>query len=148
MWALDVGTVTVSDQLCAKRSDGTRVCVTNDQLAALLAGASGGNQSPAAAQPSPDATSTLPGSVTQNGSASSTPGTPPVIQVNGTNPAIIHVGDTYADLGATIAGPQADLNLGIKTFLNGTLVSDIVLDTGSQATDSIDYVATDSAGQT
>jgi len=86
----------------------------------------------------------LPGSVTQNGAASSTPNTPPVIQVNGDNPAIIHIGDTYADLGATITASQADLNLGIKTFLNGTLVSNIVLDTSSVATDIIDYVATDS----
>jgi hypothetical protein len=38
-------------------------------------------------------------------------------------------------------GPQADLNLGIKTFLNGKLIFNIVLDT-------VDYVATDSAGLT
>jgi hypothetical protein len=80
--------------------------------------------------------------------ASTTPGTPPVIQINGDNPAIIHIGDTYADLGATITGPQADLNLGIKTFLNGTLVSNIVLDTSHVATDTIDFVATDGAGLT
>jgi hypothetical protein len=49
---------------------------------------------------------------------------------------------------ATITGPQADLNLGIKTFLNGTLVSNIVLDASSAATDTIDYVAADSAGVT
>jgi hypothetical protein len=73
---------------------------------------------------------------------------PPAITINGDNPAIIHVGDTYADLGATITSPQADLNLGIKTFLNGTLVSNIVIDTSSEATNTIDYVATDSAGLT
>jgi Domain of unknown function (DUF5011) len=61
---------------------------------------------------------------------------------------VIHVGDSYADLGATITGPQADLNLGIKTFLNGKLVSKIILDTSQVATDTIDYVATDAAGQT
>jgi Domain of unknown function (DUF5011) len=72
----------------------------------------------------------------------------PVIQINGDNPAVIHVGDTYAELGATITGPQADLDLGIKTFLNGTLVSNIVIDTSSVATDTIDYVATDSTGLT
>jgi Domain of unknown function (DUF5011) len=143
---LDVGTVTVSNELCAKKSDGTRVCATNDQLAALLSG--GGNQSPATAQPGPGATSTFAGSVTQNGAASTTPGTPPVIQINGSNPATIHVGDSYADLGATITGPQVDLNLGIKTFLNGTLVSTIVIDTSSVATDTIDYVATDNADLT
>ena len=44
-------------------------------------------------------------------------------------------------------GPKADLNLGIKTFLNGTLVSDIVIDTTQVATDTIDYVATLPTGQ-
>jgi hypothetical protein len=49
---------------------------------------------------------------------------------------------------ATITAPQADLNLGIKTFLNGKFVSNIVIDTSSVATDTIDYVATDTAGVT
>jgi hypothetical protein len=43
-------------------------------------------------------------------------------------------------------GPQADLNLGLKYFLNGTLVSNIILDTSQGATDMIDYVATDPTG--
>ena len=42
-----------------------------------------------------------------------------MIQINGDNPAIIQVGASYTDLGATITGPQADLNLGIQTYLNG-----------------------------
>ncbi len=42
------------------------------------------------------------------------------LKINGDNPAIIQVGSTYNDLGATIIGPEADLNLGIRTFLNGT----------------------------
>jgi hypothetical protein len=46
------------------------------------------------------------------------------------------------------ARPTADLNLGIKTFLNGRLVSNIVLNTSAVATDTIDYVATDNAGNT
>jgi hypothetical protein len=86
--------------------------------------------------------------VTQNVDASTTPGTPPVLQVTGDKPAVIHIGDTYADLRATITGPTADLNLSIKTFLNGTLVSNIVLDTSQVATDTIDYVAADSTGLT
>jgi hypothetical protein len=47
-----------------------------------------------------------------------------------------------------ITGPKADLNLGLKHFLNGTLVSDIVVDTSAVATDTIDYVATDTASLT
>jgi hypothetical protein len=55
---------------------------------------------------------------------------------------------TYNDPGAQITGPQADLNLGITTFLNGTLVSNIVLETSSTATNTIDYVVTNQNGQT
>jgi hypothetical protein len=89
--------------------------------------------------------------VTQN-SASTTPTTPPTITINGDNPAIVTVGDSYADLGATVSdtgpGQAGDANLGYQTFLNGTLVSNIVLDTSQVATDTIDYVATDTAGLT
>ncbi len=90
--------------------------------------------------------------MTQN-STSTTPATvPPIITINGDNPSIIHVGDSYADLGATISdtgpGQAGNTNLGLKTFLNGTLVSNIVLDTSQVATDTIDYVATDQNGLT
>jgi len=54
----------------------------------------------------------------------------------------------YAAIGTTITGPTADLNLGIKTFLNGALVSNIVIDTSEPATDTIDFVATDQSGLT
>jgi hypothetical protein len=107
-------------------------CVTQAQLQALLAAA---NQSAS--------TSASPSS-----STSAATDTPPVIAINGDNPAIIQVGATYADLGATITGPQADLNLGIQTFLNGVLASNIVLDTNAVATDTIDYVVTDAQGLT
>src|SRR6202034_735704 len=73
---------------------------------------------------------------------------PPVIQINGDNPAMIQVGASYTDLGATITGPQADLNLGIQTYLNGTFESPIELDTSAAATDTIAYVLTDSQGLT
>jgi Domain of unknown function (DUF5011) len=69
-------------------------------------------------------------------------------RARGRSPAIIHLGDTYADLGATITAPDADKNLGLKYFLNGTLVSNIVIDTSKVATDTIDYVVTDPAGLT
>jgi hypothetical protein len=42
--------------------------------------------------------------------------------------------------------PQADLNLGLKTFLNDQLVSNTITDTTAAATDTIDYVATDPSG--
>jgi hypothetical protein len=43
---------------------------------------------------------------------------------------------------------NVDQNLGLKYFLNGALVSNIVIDTPATATDTIDYVATDTAGNT
>jgi len=61
---------------------------------------------------------------------------------------VVQVGAAYNDLGATIAAPQSDLNFGIKTYLNGALVSDISLDTSQVAADTIDYVATDENGLT
>jgi hypothetical protein len=60
------------------------------------------------------------------------------------------VGDSYADLGATVSdagqGQAGETNLGYKTFLNGTLVSNIVLDTTQVATDSTGSVAVDGDG--
>jgi hypothetical protein len=140
--------ITANQQLCVKESDGTPICITGDQLAALLAAE---NQSRTAAQQSPASGSNSPESVTQN-STSTTPTTPPTITKNGDNPALIMVGDSYADLGATVSdtgpGQAGDANLGYQTFLNGTLVSNITIDTSQVATDTIDYVVTDSAGLT
>jgi len=48
--------------------------------------------------------------------------------------------------GATITSPQADLNLGITTYLNRTEMSQVQIDTTQAATDPIQYVVTDSAG--
>jgi hypothetical protein len=68
--------------------------------------------------------------------------------INGDNPAIIQVGDTYNDLGATITRPQADLNLGITTYVNGIETNPVQIDTSVATTDAIDYVATDQSGLT
>lgn len=56
--------------------------------------------------------------------------------------------DASSDLGATITGPQQDLQLGIHTFLNGSKVDAIQLDTSTTSTSMIDYVATDQSGTT
>ena len=55
--------------------------------------------------------------------------------------------DTYTDLDA-IATDSEGHSLSYKTFLDGALVSNIVLDTTQMATDTIDYVATDTWGNT
>jgi len=73
--------------------------------------------------------------------------TPPSIQIMGDNPAVIQVGDQYADLGAIATDSQGH-NLGIQTYVNGSLESEIVIDTSLPATDTLDYVATDSFGNT
>jgi hypothetical protein len=114
-------------KLCLQKSDGSNVCVTGDQLATAISGASSSAPANGASAPSSDTT-------------------PPIIAINGNNTAHVNVGDTYVDLGAIITGPQADLNLGIKTFLNGMLTSNIVVDTSQAATDTIDYVVSDSSG--
>jgi putative transposase len=94
------------------------------------------NQSPS---PAPAATN----------NATTTPDIPRTITINGDNPAIVTVGDSYADLGATVTdtgpGQAGDTNLGYQTFLNGMLVSTIAIDTSQVATDTIDYVVTDTA---
>ena len=41
---------------------------------------------------------------------------------------------------------MGDANLGYQTYLNGTLVSNIAIETTQVATDTIDYVATDTDG--
>jgi hypothetical protein len=106
-------------------------CMNQQQLAALLAGAS------------PSQSSGQGSSSTSRSAASTTPDTPPIIQINGDNPAIIQVGNAYNDLGATITGPTADLNLGITTYVNGIETNPIQIDTSAAATDTIDYVVTD-----
>jgi hypothetical protein len=128
-------TITANNELCVGST-----CVTPAQFQAMVA-AYDASQSSGQGSGSSSTSD-------NNGDASTTPDSPPVIQINGDNPAIVQVGATYNDLGATITGPQADLNLGITTYLNGTLTSNIVIDTTQAATDTIDYVATDQNGLT
>ena len=67
---------------------------------------------------------------------------------DGNNPAYIIVGDTINDLDATISGPQADLNLGITTYVNGTEMRPVQINTSTAAPDTIDYVVTNQTGLT
>lgn len=72
---------------------------------------------------------------------------PPTITINGNNPATLQVGDTYNDLGATVSD-NVDTNLGYRKFLDGVLVTDIAINASEAGEHSIDYVATDNAGNT
>ncbi len=67
--------------------------------------------------------------------------------MNGDNPAHVAVGASYVDLGATVTD-NVDHNLGYQTYLNGVLATNLNIDTSAVATDTIDYVATDTAGNT
>ena len=61
------------------------------------------------------------------------------------------MGATYTDLGATITGPQDDLNLDITASVDGatsTPISDIFIDTSATGTHTIIYSATDQNGLT
>jgi len=72
---------------------------------------------------------------------------PPVITINGNNPAEIEVGTTYSDLGATVTD-NVNNNLGITTYVDGVQVSSVSLDTASSTTYTISYTVTDQAGNT
>jgi trimeric autotransporter adhesin len=123
--------VTANNELCVGST-----CITPAQFQAMVAAAnasqSSGSSDASAADDSSDGATD----------------TPPQIQINGDNPAVIQVGTTYNDLGATITGPQQDLNLGITTYVNGTEMSPVQIDTSVAATDTIDYVVTDQNGLT
>jgi len=63
----------------------------------------------------------------------------------------VQVGATYDDLGATITGPQGDLNLGIEASVDGgatTTPDQIQIDTTQPGTHTVLYSATDQNGLT
>lgn len=111
-------------------------CVTPQQFAAMVAAANQQSASPT----SPSASA-----------STSATSTPPVIRINGNNPATVQIGAAYNDLGAAITSPQSDLNLGISASVDGgatTSVSQITIDTRSAGTHTILYSATDQNGLT
>ncbi len=128
-------------ELCVADDAGGETCITKEKLDALLSGAAASGSS---------STPSSGGSGSSNSSSGSGPTpdtTPPVITILGNNPATIDVGVVYSDLGATVSD-NVDQNLGYTTFVDGVLAADITLDTSTPATHAIDYVATDTAGNT
>ena len=126
-------------QLCLTDANGTS-CYTRSELDAAIAATNQTNSGQGTA-----ASGQGSGSDASSSLSTDHPSLP-TIQINGNNPATVQVGATYADLGATITGPQADLNLDIKTFVNGIAMNSVQVDTTQAATDTIDYVVTDTAG--
>jgi hypothetical protein len=118
-------------EICVEKSDGSTVCVSGDQLAEVLSDGSSTPQVQISAATSPVISGTT---------------TPPSINIQGSNPATIDVGDTYTDLGAIVHDNQGH-DLSYRTFINGVLSGNILIDTSQIATDTIDYVATDNLGK-
>jgi surface protein with Ig-like domain len=123
--------------------------VNEDQLKAMLTAPAAGTQGkPTTGAPA----SQLASGAGQDasGTTTTTPDNPeaPQLRVNGAGPAVIAVGSTYADLGATITGPLADLNLGIHIFVDGIATDPVVIDTSTTGTHTIDYVITGISGLT
>jgi len=69
----------------------------------------------------------------------------PRIQILGKNPALIPLGARYADLGAVVTDDK-DVNLGLKTFVNGREVRVISLDTSTTTEHAVVYKAEDTDG--
>jgi hypothetical protein len=151
-----------ADQVKTKELCIDDICVTRDQFykmiqsanAAAGAAASGGSTpSPASAPtPAPDNGTTTPegevGTTTpETGTASTTVSAAPVIHINGANPAMLAVGDSYSDLGASVTD-DVDQNLGITMLFDGVEVQNISLDTSTPGTHVVTYTATDSDGTT
>ena len=73
---------------------------------------------------------------------------PPVLIINGNNPAQVVIGASYADLGATVTD-NVSPNLGVYAIVNGVdvgAVSNIQIGTASSSTYTIEYYSLDQAG--
>ncbi len=94
-------------------------------------------------------TSTSGGSATSTAPTASTTADTiaPTITVQGNNPATIQKGTPYVDLGATVTD-NVDTNLGLRYFVDGIRADTVTIDTSVAGTHTIDYVATDNAGNT
>ncbi len=87
--------------------------------------------------------------------ASPTPDTPssdssggPTLAVNGANPARLHVGDVYSDLGAAVEGSGPEGNLTVHTFVDGEEMGVVLINTSAPGSHTIVYRATDGQGRT
>ncbi len=135
----------ITDKITTKQLCVGDTCVNEEQLKALLNTNNLG-------------TSDVPN--TSGEPAESIDGEPPVITLNGANPAQIEKGSAYSDMGATITD-NVSQNLGYKlilkkgdAILSGSEESpeiypnELVLDTSVAAEYTITYIATDGAGNT
>lgn len=99
------------------------------------AGEPSGNTSNAGQAASGGATVSVP---TQNGQA-------PAIQILGSNPSRVALKSTYLDLGVLVTDDRQE-DLGVTTYVNGGLVSQVQIDTYSEGEWTIRYEAVDEDG--
>ena len=138
-----VASSATTGQLCAQKSDGTSVCVTGDQLAALLSG------TPPPSQGTGGDSSSSATSTPDDSSATSTPSAPTITLI-GADPAQLNVGDSYIDPGVTVQSTVSP-NIGYTMALDGgatTTPDQFHLDTSTPGTHIILFSATDQNGQT
>jgi hypothetical protein len=125
----------LADKITAKKLCLEDVCVTRDELKALL----DKNQiTPAESiyigRSYVEATSTSPTVAVE-------------IIVNGNNPAILQMGDVYGDLGAYASTTDASIvALGVRAFQNGAEVATPAIDTSVAGTFTIVYKIVDGGG--
>jgi hypothetical protein len=128
---LVAGTFKAKEQICVDDQ-----CLNKDDVRSLLALVRNGV-----------GTTTPP---VDNGNATTTDTTSPVITILGNNPATIEVGTSYGDLGATVTDTDEhgniNNNLGLHFTVDGIEVQTITLDTSTSTTHTIVYSAQDGAG--
>jgi hypothetical protein len=72
---------------------------------------------------------------------------PPTITIQGNNPAVVEVKQSYADLGVIVTD-NMDQNLGYKISVDGVEVREVQIDTSQAGEHSVVYSASDQAGNT
>lgn len=95
-----------------------------------------------ASSPAPPAEGSAPSPAGSQGGASA-----PRLQVLGNNPAQLQLGEVYNDLGVLVTD-DSGADLGYKTYLDGKEVLQVKIPSTVHATYTIEYRATDGAGNT
>jgi trimeric autotransporter adhesin len=114
--------------ICVQKSNGENVCLTGDQLDALISGASGSNSGSGS------------GSFSSGSESSESPipdTTAPIITLNGDTTINIDVGGTYSEQGSTATD---DVDGTVAVIISGAV------DTATAGIYTIVYKATDTAG--
>lgn len=119
-----------TEELCVADGSGAKTCITKTQLDALLAGVAGTTD-----------TTTESTAPADESTGEALDIEPPVITVNGGNPAEIAQGSTYSDMGASVEDNMSN-NLGV------TAEGIEAVDTTTPGSYSITYTAVDQAGNT